>query len=89
MAYSEGAQIITMIAGTTFADGDLYKFLDVDTDGKVILMDTTGNNLSIGTLYGRTRANDLVKLREGDIAVPTCRVCGLPTNDANCTHVEG
>jgi len=55
MAYSEKAQLISVVAGTTFADTDLYKFVILDTDGKAILADnSTGNMLALGTLYGRT-----------------------------------
>jgi hypothetical protein len=55
MAYSEKAQLISVVAGTTFADTDLYKFIVLDTDGKAIVADnSTGNMLVLGTLYGRT-----------------------------------
>lgn len=54
MGYSEKPVLASFIAGTTFADGDLYKFLDMDAQGHVIVMDTTGNNLAVGVLYGRT-----------------------------------
>ena len=54
MAYSESPVLVSFIAGTTFADGDVYKFVDMDAQGHVIIMDTTGNNLAVGILYGRT-----------------------------------
>lgn len=54
MAYSEKPVLISLTAGTTFADGDLYKFVDIDAQGHAIIMDTTGNNLAAGVLYGRT-----------------------------------
>ena len=54
MAYSVKPELISLIAGSTFADGDLYKFIDTDAQGHAILMDTTGNNLPVGVLYGRT-----------------------------------
>ena len=54
MAYSDSAKIVSLVAGTTFADTDLYKFVDLDTDGKVILSITTDNALPIGVLYSRT-----------------------------------
>lgn len=66
MAYSESAQVVSIIAGTTFADADLYKFIDLDASGHAILMDTTGNNLAIGTLYGRTNTTSST----GSEAVP-------------------
>lgn len=55
MAYSDQAQLTSIIAGTTFAAGDLYKFLDLDAQGHCIIMDTTGNNLPVGVLYGVTK----------------------------------
>ncbi len=54
MAYSKSAQIVSMVSGATFAAGDLYKFVVVDGSGNVVLPNTTGNVLPIGTLYGRT-----------------------------------
>ena len=55
MAYSDNPMITSIIAGTTFATADLYKFIDLDAQGHAILMDTTGNNLAFGVLYGVTK----------------------------------
>lgn len=54
MAYSQAAKIVSLTAGTTFADTDLYKFVDLDTDGNVIISVSTNNSLPIGVLYSRT-----------------------------------
>jgi len=54
MAYTETATIVSIVAGATFSSGDLYKFVVVDSSGNVVLPNTTGNVLPIGSLYGRT-----------------------------------
>lgn len=53
MAYTESATIVSFVAGSTFAETDLYKGLVHDGSG-VVVPNTTGNILAIGTLYGRT-----------------------------------
>lgn len=53
-AYSESADIVSVVAATTFAASDLYKFVVIDGNGNCILPNTTGNVLPFGVLYGRT-----------------------------------
>jgi hypothetical protein len=44
----------SFIAGATFSTGDLHKFVVLNANGEVVLPNTTGNVLPIGTLAGRT-----------------------------------
>lgn len=66
MAYSESADIVSQVAGTTFAATDLYKFVVVNSSGHVVVPNTTGNVLPFGTLYGRTSTTSAA----GSQAVP-------------------
>ena len=55
MAYSDNAQIISLTAGSTFAASDLYKFVDLDSDGNAIISVSTNNSMPMGVLYGVTK----------------------------------
>ena len=55
MAISENVTIESWIAGSTFASTDLYKFVVADTDGHVVIPNTTSEVLPIGVLYGYTQ----------------------------------
>lgn len=55
MAFSDNPILVSLTAGSTFADSDLYKFVDLDTDGNVIISVSTNNSFPMGVLYGRTK----------------------------------
>jgi len=65
MAYSETATIVSRPSATTFSTGDRYKFFvnnslsSQGTVGHVILPNTTGNTLPLGTLYGVTSTTNV------------------------------
>lgn len=54
MAYSESATIVSAVAGSTFSAADVYKAVVVNSSGKVVVPDTTGNVMPYGSLYART-----------------------------------
>jgi len=66
MAVSESATVASYTAGSTFSTGDLYKGLVLNSSGHVVVPNTTGNVLGVGTLYGRTSTTSAA----GDQSVP-------------------
>jgi len=55
MAVSESQPHLTMIAETTFAAGDLYKFVQASTaNARVSVVATTGPTTVVGTLLSQT-----------------------------------
>lgn len=85
MAYSVEPTIVSVLAGTTFADGDVYKFVDLDASGNAIIMDTTGNNLAFGVLYGRTNTTSST----GSEAVPVAVAGVVKVRAAGSTMAVG
>ncbi len=69
MSYSESARIVSVVAGTTFAAGDLYKFVVVNSSGHVVVPDTTGNVLPFGVLYGRTSTTSAAGAQAVPVAI--------------------
>ena len=66
MAFSEGADQVSVVAGATFTTADMYKFVVLDSSGHAVLPNTTGNVLPFGVLYGRTSTTSAA----GSQAVP-------------------
>lgn len=66
MAYTENAKVVSVVAGTTFSSTSVYKFVVLDSNGRVVDPNTTGNVLPFGVLYGRTHSTDA----DGVEAVP-------------------
>lgn len=54
MAYSESQPTVSLIAETTFAKTDLYKFVNLSSDVKVSIVATTGIGRVVGTLLSDT-----------------------------------
>lgn len=55
MAYSESQPKVTLIAETTFASSDLYKFVEISTaNGRVSVIASTGIGNVVGTLLSQT-----------------------------------
>ena len=53
MAYSESQPTVSIVAATTFAKGDLYKFVELTTDAQVTIGATTSAHV-VGTLLSVT-----------------------------------
>lgn len=54
MAYSESQPTVSLTAESTFARGDLYKFVSLSTtNGRVLISDSTGGR-AYGTLLSQT-----------------------------------
>ena len=71
MAVSQSVDIVSVDSGSTFASGDLYKFVTLNASGAVVLPATTGNILPFGVLYGvtsTTNAGQAVPVAIGGIA---------------------
>ena len=66
MAFTESADITSVIAGATFGSTELYKFVVLDSSGHAVTPDTTGNVLPYGVLYGITSTT----VAAGSQAVP-------------------
>lgn len=66
MAYTETAQKVSFVAGTTFSASDVGKFGVVNGSGQFVLPATTGNVLPVGVLDGRTSTTSAA----GSEAVP-------------------
>jgi len=69
MAYSEDATIVSKVAGSTFAESDLYRFVVIDSSGHVVIPNTTGNVLPFGTLYGRTSTTSAAGTQTVPVAI--------------------
>lgn len=55
MAYSESQPTVSLIAETTFAATDLYKFLQISTaTARVSIVESTAPNFVVGTLLSQT-----------------------------------
>jgi len=54
MAYSESQPEVTLIAATTFAKADLYKFVELTTDAEVTIGASTSAAKVVGTLLSIT-----------------------------------
>ena len=54
MAVSESQPTVSLIAASTFAKTDLYKFVNLTTDAQVRIGGTTGAAAVIGTLRSVT-----------------------------------
>ena len=55
MAFSESQPTVSLVAETTFAKTDLYKFLQMSTaTGRVSVVESTGPNMVVGTLLSET-----------------------------------
>jgi len=85
MAVSESATVISMVAGATFSTADVYKWVVVTTSGEVVLPNTTGNVLPIGTLYGRTSTTSST----GSQAVPVAVGGVIKVQMASSTQAAG
>jgi hypothetical protein len=87
MAWTEGANIQSFTAGATFSTADLYKFVVVASsqDRTVVLPNTTGNILPVGTLYGRTSTTSAA----GSQAVPVAVSGAVKVNMAASTLAAG
>lgn len=55
MSISENLELESVIAATTFAATDQFKWVVLDDEGHAILPNTTGNVLPYGILYGVTQ----------------------------------
>lgn len=66
MAFSEKAELVSVVAGTTFSSTSLYKFVVINASGHVVDPNTTGNVFPFGVLYGRTNSTSAA----GNEAVP-------------------
>ena len=53
MAYTESQPTVSLVAGSTFANTDLYKFVTLSTNGNVLIGATTGTGI-LGTLLSIT-----------------------------------
>lgn len=53
MAKSESQPTVSLIAGATFAAGDLYKFVSVNSSGHAVVGPTTASG-AVGVLLSRT-----------------------------------
>ena len=53
MAYSENQPTVSLIASSTFASTDLYKFVSLTTDAEVVVGPTTASG-AVGTLLSVT-----------------------------------
>ena len=65
MAYAESQPTVSLTAATTFSNSDLYKFVEVNTAGKVVIGTSTGIARVFGTLLSETyststAANEIV-----------------------------
>lgn len=87
MAWSEGARIQSFTAGTTFSSTALYKLVVTATsqDRTVIVPDTTGDVLVVGSLYGRTSTTSAA----GSQAVPVATAGAVKVQMAASTLSAG
>lgn len=53
MAKSQGQPTFTLIAGATFGNADLYKFVSINSSGHAVIGPTTASG-AVGTLLGVT-----------------------------------
>lgn len=56
MAKYQGATPFQLIAGTTFAKTDLYKFVFVSASGQAVVTSTTSASNAVGTLHSVTNS---------------------------------
>lgn len=54
MAYSESQPHVSLIAESTFASSDLYKFVEMSANGRVQIVASTGIGNVVGTLLSQT-----------------------------------
>jgi len=54
VAYAEAQPHVTLIAETTFASSDLYKFVELSANGRVQVVASTGIGNAVGTLLSQT-----------------------------------
>ena len=54
MAYSVSQPTVSLIAETTFAKTDLYKFVELNSAGRVKIVASTGIGALVGTLLSET-----------------------------------
>ena len=54
MAYAESQPTVSLIAETTFAKTDLYKFVELSTVGRVVIGASTAADAVVGTLLSET-----------------------------------
>ncbi len=92
MAYSETAQIVSIVSGATFSSGDLYKLVDLNGSGQAVLGFTTGNILPTGSLYGytsTTSAGEAVPVAIGGIAKVQMAASTLAAGDFIASSTAG
>jgi len=85
MAITESARVISLVAGATFSTADVYKWVVLTTSGEVVLPNTTGNVLPVGTLYGRTSTTSST----GSQAVPVAVGGVIKVQMASSTQAAG
>ncbi len=68
MAHSESPVIVSAVAGATFSTADLYKLVTLTASGEVIIS-TSSDTLSFGSLYGRTRTTSSTGIEAVPVAV--------------------
>ena len=68
MAKTESAQIVSFVAGATFASTDLYKLVHLTTAGFAIIA-TSSDTLPIGSLYGRTSSTSSTGVEVVPVAI--------------------
>lgn len=53
MAFSDSQPTVSLVAGATFASGDLYKLVSVNSSGHAVIGPTTASG-AVGTLLSKT-----------------------------------
>jgi hypothetical protein len=69
MAYSD-SKLISIIAGATFAESNLYSGVVIDSSGHAVLPNTTDTSaLVVGTLYGVTSTTSAAGVQAVEVGV--------------------